>query len=111
MPMTQILMDAAVCAVDIFAGTTINYLTGKAAKKHVAEKVKPEDFATEEEYKKAPKMASIKANVTAAGIATLTSVGLAAGSAYVICDVIPGMCGEDATDTETTETSTETEFI
>ncbi len=111
MSMTQILMDTAVCAVDIFAGTTINYFTGKAAKKHVDKKVKVEDFATEEEYKKAHKKASLKANLTATGISVLTSVGLAAGSAYVICDVIPGLC-ENGEETETTtEPSTEAEFI
>ena len=110
--MLEILVDGAIVLVDIIGGTAINFAVGKVAKKRVAKKVKAEDFATAEEYQKALKKATFKANLAATGIAGATSVGLAAGSAYLICDVVPGMLNDSSSsESESTETAESSELI
>ncbi|MBR6289273.1 MAG: hypothetical protein IKR19_08060 [Acholeplasmatales bacterium] len=107
--MTELIMDAAVCAVDIFAGVGINFVTGKVAKKRVAKKVQASSYTTQEEFEKAFKKETLKANIATAAINTVTSLGLAAASAYVITDVIPGMASNETCDgEESTGDATET---
>ena len=113
--MLQTLLQVGTGAVAVIGGTVLGVVYDSAAKKATVKAIKPENFGTQEEFEKAFKKRSFRNKFFAITGSVVTDVALGAGASFVITDVIPGLVGEECTETtegtEETTTDTTSEFI
>lgn len=103
--MLDIIMQAGVAVIGTGLGTVTGLTAGKISRKATAKAIKPEAYATQEEFQKAFKKRSFRNNAIATGVTVILDAAIGAGAAYVITDVIPGMNGNGDTSTDGGDTS------